>query len=332
MEYPKYQRITRYLALTAVLTMILVLGGGLTPPVTAQQAQWPEHGMICTTNPTSTFTLNTMEGVIDTPDGNVIYMWGFAEEGAPFQHPGPVLCVTEGDTVTIVLKNNLPDDVSMIFPGQENVMANGEMSQPQFDLGGNLTSMAPVAEAAGGSMTYSFVASHPGTYFYESGTEPLVQVNMGLFGALVVRPATHPSWAYNEIVTTGTVTYTTQFQTDAEFVLLLSEIDPMLHAAKEQGLNYNMENYQPRYWMINGRSFPDTIAPNGAAWLPNQPYGSLIHIYPFNDDPGAGEAYYPDPASGTLHQCGYRKLPASPPWQPRTDHCPGWQCADRSRG
>jgi hypothetical protein len=112
----------------------------------------------------------------------------------------------------------------------------------------------------------------------------------------VVRPAAHPDWAYNEVVVSGTVTYTTQFKPDAEFVMILSEIDPMLHVAVEQGLPYNMDNYTARYWMINGRSFPDTIAPNGADWLPNQPYGSLIHIYPYNDDPGAGEAYNPYPA------------------------------------
>ena len=29
--------------------------------------------------------------------------------------------------------------------------------------------------------------------------------------------------------------------------------------------------------MINGRSFPDTIAPNDATWLPKQPYNALIH-------------------------------------------------------
>ncbi len=37
-------------------------------------------------------------------------------------------------------------------------------------------------------MTYSFVASKPGTYIYESGTNPEKQVRMGLFGALIVRP------------------------------------------------------------------------------------------------------------------------------------------------
>ena len=33
-----------------------------------------------------------------------------------------------------------------------------------------------------------------------------------------------------------------------------------------------------RYWTINGRSFPDTIADNYAPWLPTQPYGALVRV------------------------------------------------------
>ena len=39
------------------------------------------------------------------------------------------------------------------------------------------------------SVTYSFTAEHAGTYLYESGSDPQLQVQMGLFGAIVVRPA-----------------------------------------------------------------------------------------------------------------------------------------------
>ena len=28
---------------------------------------------------------------------------------------------------------------------------------------------------------------------------------------------------------------------------------------------------------------PDTLAPNNASWLPNQPYGALVHIKPYNE-------------------------------------------------
>ena len=272
------------LSLLLVLAAVLVAAAGSGGIVTAGNAEMPSHGIVCTENPSATFTLTTREGTISLPDGNRVYMWGFSEGGDPFQHPSPTLCVTEGSTVTIVLNNNLSHDVSIIFPGQEDVLANGVPSEPVFDVGVDLTSLAPVAEANGGNMTYSFVASNPGTYLYYSGTEPGIQVNMGLFGALVVRPADHPNWAYNEVVVSGDTTYTTEFTPDEEFLLIFSEIDPMLHMAVEQGLPYNMNNYTSRYWNINGRSFPDTIAPNGAGWLPEQPYGSLIHIYPYDEE------------------------------------------------
>ena len=298
MKSPTFVKLVLLLSLPLVLAAILLIVTGSGGVVTAGHVDLPPHGIVCSENPSATFTLNTRTGAISLPDGNRVYMWGFSEGGDLFQHPSPTLCVTEGDTVTIVVNNSLSHDISLIFPGQENVLANGVPSEPVFDPGTlELLSLAPVAAANGGSITYSFVASEPGTYLYESGTDPGIQVNMGLFGGLIVRPSAHPDWAYNETVT-GEFgeTYTTQFDPDEEFLLIFSEIDPMLHMAVEQDLPYNMNNYTPRYWNINGRSFPDTVAPNGAEWLPDQPYGSLIHIYPFNDDPGAGEAYHPYPA------------------------------------
>jgi FtsP/CotA-like multicopper oxidase with cupredoxin domain len=281
----KFSKTFRLFSLPLVLILVVGLvgrGGG----IATAAPKLPETGIICTTNATDTFTLTTREGTISTPDGNIVYMWGYSAGDDDFQHPSPTLCVDEDDTVTIVLNNTLPEDVSIIFPGQENVLANGQPSQPQFDGSGNLTSLAPVAAANGGSMTYSFMASNPGTYLYESGTETAKQVNMGLFGALVVRPTMGENHAYND---PGT-----RFKTEAdgdgyraEYLMIFSEIDPMLHMAVEQGLPYNMNNYRSRYWMINGRSFPDTIAPNGARWLPNQPYGSMVYIHPYdiNDNP-----------------------------------------------
>ena len=113
----------------------------------------------------------------------------------------------------------------------------------------------------------------PGTYLYESGTDADKQVQMGLYGALVVRPAGHPDWAYRSARSP-----IGQFLPSTEYVMLLSEIDPALHQAVECGQAYDATALHPRYWLINGRAFPDTIAPNGAAWLPAQPYSSLVHV------------------------------------------------------
>lgn len=298
-------RIPRPVALLLALALVASSLAGDANTATAVH-EWPATGVICTENETSTFTLTTREGYITIPDGNAVYMWGFSEGNNPFQHPGPVLCVTQGDAVTIVLHNTLPEDVSIIFPGQENVFADGTLSQPVFD-GDEMISLAPPAAAGGGSVTYSFEANKPGTYLYESGTDPARQVNMGLFGALIVRPNQDgfgPEYAYNH--------ESTRFKPETEYVLIMSEIDPLLHVAVEEGLPYNMNNYTPRYWLFNGRSFPDTVGPNGASWLPNQPYGSLTHIHPFNDVDVGTDAYNPYPALIRYLSVGTESYPHHP--------------------
>jgi FtsP/CotA-like multicopper oxidase with cupredoxin domain len=250
----------------------------------------PSTGIICTsdagTNPT--FTLTAQTGYILLPDGNSMFMWGYSNGNDHFQHPGPVLCVNQGDTVTVILQNTLDVDASILFPGQEDVLANGAPAQPQFDGGGELTSLTNVASANGGSMTYSFVANNPGTYIYESGTNPRMQVGMGLFGALIVRPALGSDYAYNRLED--------RFTSEEEFLVLLSEIDPYQHQAAENGQPFDLNNYKPRYWLINGRGFPDSVADNYAAWLPNQPYGALARIHEFNDTlPTSDPNYHPYP-------------------------------------
>ncbi len=287
MHASKRNRTPWDLTSTVVLAFLgaTILAGGL--PAMAQTLP-PPTGIVCTagSSPNPTFTLTTRTGYIQLPDGNTMFMWGYSEANQPFQHPGPVLCVNQGDTVTVVLQNTLDEDVSVIFPGQEDVTADGSPAQPQFDGSGNLTSLTNAAPANGGSVTYSFVASEPGSYIYESGTMPQKQVRMGLFGALVVRPALGAAFAYNRP--------DSRFMPEEEVMVLLSDIDPYQHQAVEGGGPFNLNNYHPRYWLINGRGFPDSIADNFASFLPDQPYGALVKVHPFDttNHPYPGRSHY----------------------------------------
>ena len=246
----------------------------------------PRVGLVCTTGSggvatSPVFNLTTRTGYISLPDGNTAFMWGYSSGFDPFQHPGPVLCVNEGDIVTVIVHNTLPDPTSIVFPGQDNVLANGLPSDVQTTTAGQLTSLAAPAGPAGGTVTYTFTASHPGTFLYESGTDPEKQVRMGLFGALVVRPSLGSAYAYDRA--------DSRFTPSEEFLVLLSEIDPYQHQAVEQGRTFNPNSYHARYWLINGRGFPDSIADNSASWLPSQPYGALAAVTPF----GAPSHPYP---------------------------------------
>jgi FtsP/CotA-like multicopper oxidase with cupredoxin domain len=279
-------------------------------PAKAQQSTQPV-GIACTTDPNATFSLIAQTGHILLPDGNTMFMWGYTLEGQPFQHPSPVLCVNEGDTVTVILHNSLADEaVSIMFPGQDEVLADSVAVQPEFDTQGNLTSLTKTAAPNGGSVTYSFVASRPGTFIYESGTDPKKQVAMGLFGALIVRPSMGAGFAYNRP--------DSQFTPEEEFMVLLSEIDPYQHQAAEQGkayydANYDINAYHTHYWLINGRGFPDSIADNYAPWLPNQPYGSLALIHPYNPNlPSSDPAYHPYPGLVRYINVGTEEIPFHP--------------------
>ena len=256
-------------ALALVMALIILFSASDLQGAAAQSP--PGEGIICTDGPN--FTLTTKTGYIGTPDDNVVYMWGYAAGNSAFQHPSPVLCVNEGETVTIILHNTFAEDVSITFPGQENVLADGAPAQPQFDGGGNLTSLTNVAPASGGSVIYSFTANNPGTFIYQSGTDPAKQVRMGLFGALIVRPVEGSNFANKRP--------DSEFNPDTEFMVLLSEIDPYLNMAVESGNDFDMANYHPRYWLINGRGFPDSFAPNFVSRLPNQPYGALARVEPY---------------------------------------------------
>ena len=233
--------------------------------------------MVCTNGPT--FNLTADSGYIILSDANTMLMWSYSVTGGAFKYPGPVLCVNQGDTVTVILKNNLSEATSLVFPGQENVQANGVPSQPEFNGGGDLVSLSKTA-SAGGTVTYSFVANKPGTFIYESGTDPKKQVAMGLASVLVVRPSAGADFANNR----PDSRFTTVSPTTAneEFLMFLSEIDPYLHQAVEYGMPFDMNTYHARYWLLNGRGFPDTVADNFAPWLPNQPYGALARIHPFD--------------------------------------------------
>src|ERR1700694_961706 len=159
----------------------------------------------------TTFNLTARDGYISQPDGKTIYSWGYgcatqAPNGAawsptfqptaitgafcsPVQIPGPTLIVTEGQSVTVTLKNNLPasaGNTSLLFAGIDVTATGG--------VAGVLTTEAP----PGGTVTYTFTASSPGTRAYYSGTQGDLQVEMGLYGAIVVVPSpTNPKYPAN---------------------------------------------------------------------------------------------------------------------------------------
>ncbi len=223
--------------------------------------------------------LSASEGYISIADGGSVYSWGYSYSGSPMQLPGPTLIVTEGQTFDVTLTNNLPaaaGNVSIVFPGNEVSATSGGVQ-------GELTQEA----VPGGTVTYTVTAPAPGTYQYHSGSQPDLQVEMGLYGALIVMPAAPSAACSAPVIPTGGHAFDHPDACfDREYLFLLSEIDIDIHQAAE--LQIGGEGpivlpagaYHSEYWMINGRAAPDTLAEPGSALLPHQPYNIIPRMHP----------------------------------------------------
>jgi FtsP/CotA-like multicopper oxidase with cupredoxin domain len=187
-------------------------------------------------NGTVTIDLCATAGSAEILTGASVPVWGYTLGDCTVnttpELPGPTLEIIEGDTVEVVLHNNLAESTALLFQGQAVVP----------DL---------VGVAAGGAFTYTFSATQPGTFLYEAGLLPNAQhqVAMGMAGVLIVRPAGAPGQAYNDASTAFTV----------EAPIVLSEVDPALNNSADPA-GFDMRDFKPRYWLINGKAYPDTAA------------------------------------------------------------------------
>jgi len=189
--------------------------------------------------------LVALEATATMPDATVIPMWGFFEDtgqpctDVPVWGVGPKLTATAAGTLTVNVRNCLSVPVSVFIPGQLKATmpvtfdnGDGKQRVRSFD----------VETAAGGSESYTWAGVKEGTYLYHSGTHPQVQVQMGLYGALTVG----------------------NYGIADEATLVYSEIDPVLHAAVDDG-SYGTAtgptstfDYLPSYFLINGAAYPGT--------------------------------------------------------------------------
>ena len=299
------------------LLLVLMMAVVLLSTATAYAAA---PGITGGTGATATFNLTAQAAYISQPDGQAIYSWGYGCDPAnppagfapsaittascnSMQVPGPTLIVTEGQTVSVALTNGLPTaagNTSILFPGF-NVTTSGGAA-------GLLTQEA----APGGTVTYTFTASSPGTRAYYSGTQGDLQIEMGLYGAIIVLPASAPSacttgtintnnaaartyWGENDFRLAAAAYDHAESCYDREYLFQFSEMDPNIHAqalaqvtaragcvagAPGCSLDVPTEPYHPTYFMINGRSMPDNMDPNYATQYPHQPYNGNPHMHP----------------------------------------------------
>ncbi|MEO6508683.1 MAG: copper oxidase [Patescibacteria group bacterium] len=141
--------------------------------------------------------------------------------------PGPLIHVTEGDKVRIILKNDLSEPTTIHWHGVE--------------VPNNMDGIPDVTQKAiqpGKSFTYEFVAKPHGTFWYHSHVDSDKQISVGLSGAFIIDPI-------------GGLTP----KPDIDKVLMLNEwriINGQTFAAMPAS------DMDGNLFTINGKAYPDT--------------------------------------------------------------------------
>jgi len=141
--------------------------------------------------------------------------------------PGPMIRVTEGDQVRIVVKNELPDATTVHWHGIEvpNAMDGVPgMSQEPID--------------PGETFIYEFIAKPAGTFMYHSHFEEDVQIGAGLYAPFIIDPK--ESEANPPAV---------------DKTLMISE---WLLRNGQTFAAMPMTGMEPNFFTINGKAFPAT--------------------------------------------------------------------------
>jgi FtsP/CotA-like multicopper oxidase with cupredoxin domain len=196
------------------------------------------------------------------------------------QISAPMMAFDEEDDISITLTNlgllvrpDLFDGHTLHWHGFVNAI-------PLFDGVPELSLAVPV----GRDLTYFYRPHDAGTYMYHCHFEDVEHVQMGMTGMVFVRPkqnrisvAGNPvgtKYAYND--GDGSTRY------DREFAYMITELWSAAHYRDAHIQVNDWTDFDPSFWLLNGRAYPDTLAANGnpmstaAGRLQYQPISSLV--------------------------------------------------------
>ena len=222
------------------------------------------------------------------PANSNLYVFGFRDvtkmsasqvtaQRGKAQISAPMLSFDQETDIKITLSNlglsqrpDLVDGHTVHWHGFRNAI-------PLFDGVPELSISVPI----GRDFTYFYRPHDPGTYMYHCHFEDVEHVQMGMTGMLFVRPIQNKGtrdvpagkYAYND--GDGSTRY------DREFAFMMTEVWAEAHYRDAHIQTTDWTDYKPSFFALNGRSYPDTLAPNGdpvtgSGPLRYQPISSLV--------------------------------------------------------
>ena len=125
---------------------------------------------------------------------------------------------------------------------------------------------------------YYYEPKDEGTYMYHCHFEDTEHVQMGMDGIVYVDPAASPPAGFiGQLYEDPATAY------HRHFTLLLNEVDVNPHDQLVAVQEFTWSDYDPHYFVINGRSYPDTVRGPGDPGITTNPWydgGDTLPLQP----------------------------------------------------
>ena len=225
-------------------------------------------------------------------DGNSTMLMGFTELiGTPIGLPSPVLIFNEGDSVDLSLYN-------FSQPAPHTIHLHGLDVDQQNDGVPHLSFSVP-HDSTG---HYIFVAPHAGTYLYHCHVLSTLHVQAGMYGLIIIRPPDGSMKTWD-----GGYTF------DNENAWLFSEIDTHWHTFSVINDPWDPQDsiallldYDPQYFLINGKSETELTAPESSI---NAPVGATVYVRLANIGYYGNRVIFPSALDAQIIDSDGRPLP-----------------------
>jgi len=190
----------------------------------------PSTGVQELVNPAEAVDLDPAEDVLHvqlTAAATTHNIGGVAIDGYAYngQTPGPTLRARVGDTLIVALQNDLDVETTIHWHG---------VAVP-WAMDGVTWQSAPIA--VGGAFTYTFTLSRAGTFWYHPHFDTERQVDLGLYGVLIVEDPTEPV-------------------ADDELVLVFDTWEEVHDHGEDDPLDHHGLSDLPTTWTVNGLVHP----------------------------------------------------------------------------
>lgn len=170
-------------------------------------------------------------------DNNIVGIYGFGPTlFSVLELPAPILYANEGDSVIVHAHNH------------SRVLHTVHLHGLDVDTRNDGDPMTSFSIDHDEDTTYSFRATHAGTYIYHCHFQDVLHLQMGMYGLVIIRSANGAKTAW----TNGPAF-------DKEYAWLTSELDKTWHDLSDvhdEGDDNTVKHpkYLPKYFLINGKS------------------------------------------------------------------------------